>query len=130
MAGEVSDRLIDQRLRNRILEAIEILADGDDGVRNVGFQDYFEGFYGFIPHRDDGNLPVNSAFSAEERALVRKLSAILDDACDATPHDMTDEEFIATGWPTRVRPMASQALAQMQKRGRFREDKEEEAPSG
>ena len=28
-----SDRLIDQRIRNRIMEALETLADGDEGVR-------------------------------------------------------------------------------------------------
>ena len=37
-----SEHLVEQRLRNRVIEALEALADGDDGVMAVGFFDVIE----------------------------------------------------------------------------------------
>jgi hypothetical protein len=54
MDNEISDRLLDQRCRNRIIEVIETLAAGDEGVRGVGAKEYFEQFYDWLPHRDHG----------------------------------------------------------------------------
>ena len=130
MEEQISHRLVDQRVRNRIMEVVETLADGDDGVRRASSKEYFESFYDFIPHRDDGRMYPNSAITNDELALLQKVSAILDDACDATPRDMTEEDFIATGWPRRIQPVAHEALSLMRDRGRFSEDREEENPSG
>ena len=124
-----SDRLIDQRIRNRIMEAVEILADGDEGVRRELPAEYFESFYDWIPHRGDGEMRFNSTMTDEERILLLEVSSILDDACDATTGNMTADEFIATGWPKRIQPVASKALGLMCERGRFSEAQEEDAPS-
>ena len=129
MEDEPSRRLVEQRIRNRIIEAVESLAEGDDGVLQVWPKDYFENFYDWIPHRDDGEMGPNSAITAEERALLLEVSSILDDACDATPGNMTADEFIATGWPTRIQSVAQRAIALMCRRGRFSEDHEESTPS-
>ncbi|BCK75151.1 hypothetical protein AA0242T_0033 [Acetobacter aceti NRIC 0242] len=129
MEDQPSDRLVDQRIRNRIMEAIETLADGDDGARREWPNGYFESFYDWIPHRDDGKMPTISTVSADERSLLTKVSRLLDDACDATPKNMTADELIATGWPKRIEPMAMQALNLMRQRGRFSEEQEEETPS-
>jgi hypothetical protein len=51
-------------------------------------------------------------------------------ACAATPQMCTDDEFIESGWPAKIQPAATQALDVMRARGRFREDAEEEIPSG
>lgn len=125
---EPSDRLIHQRCRNRIMEALHTLADGDAGVREAG-SNFFEDFYDWIPHRDHGEMAHNSAVTPEERALLHRVSAILDDACDAKPRDMEPEDFVATGWPKRIQAVATEALALMRARGRFSEDVEEETPS-
>lgn len=124
-----SDRVIDQRIRNRIMEAVLSLADGDEGVREQGADEYFERFYDWIPHRDHGAMRPNSAVTAGEKALLLKVSNILDDACDATPRNMTDDEFIATGWPKRIQPVAEKTLILMRDRGRFSEEWEEDEPS-
>jgi len=129
MEDKPSDRIIDQRIRNRIMEAVTTLAAGDDGVRRVSPAEYFESFYDWIPHRGDGEMRPNSAITADERALLLDLSSILDDACDATDGNMTADEFIATGWPKRIQPVALKALNPMRERGRFSEEKEEDAPS-
>lgn len=111
------------------MEAVETLADGDDGVRREWPQDYFENVYDWIPHRDDGEMPSISTLSAEERDLLTRVSGLLDDASDATPKNMTADELIATGWPGRIQPVALQALNLMRKRGRFSEEQEEDTPS-
>jgi hypothetical protein len=95
-------------------------------VRRVWPTEYFESFYDSIPHRDDGGIPANSAVTADEGASLLELSGVLDDACDATPANMTAEEFIATGWPKRIQPVALKALKLMRGRGRFSEEKEED----
>ena len=129
MEEQLSDRLVDQRIRNRIMEAVETLADGDEGVRRESPGEYFESFYDWIPHRDNGGMHPNSAISPDEEALLLEISGILDDACDATPCNMTADELIATGWPNRIQPFARKALDLMRVRGRFSEENEEDAPS-
>ncbi|MGH3266962.1 MAG: hypothetical protein ACRDNS_33840 [Trebonia sp.] len=65
---------------------------------------------------------------AEVTELERVLGVMLD-AVAATPTFYTDDEFIASGWPQRIQPIAARALATMLGRGRFREDVEEDAAS-
>jgi hypothetical protein len=129
MEDQPSDRIIDQRVRNRIMEAVQTLADGDDGVRRELQVEYFESFYDWIPHRGDGAMRPNSAITAEEQAVLLEVSSILDDACDTTPRHITADELIATGWPKRIQPVALKALNLMRDRGRFSEEREEDAPS-
>ena len=131
MAEDPSDRLVDQRIRNRIIEAIEVLADGDEGVRGMGPNEYFEGFYDWVPHRDEDRRRFpNATIVPAEQAAIEEVSAILDDACDATPGTMSVEEFIGTGWPGRIQPVACRVLALLEGRGRFSEESEEDEPSG
>ena len=85
MEERLSDRLIDKRFRNGIMEAVSLLARGDDGVRCGGFVEYFETFYYYIPHRDHGGMYPNSSISPRERDSLLELSNILDDAFDETP---------------------------------------------
>ena len=120
-----SERLIDQRVRNRIMEAVHTIADGEEGVRREWPGEYFESFYTWIPHHNDGDMQPNSAISPEERTGLLELSAILDEACDATPKIMSADEFIDTGWPKRMQPTAQKVLRLMLARGRFSEHREE-----
>lgn len=128
MADQPSERIIDQRIRNRIMEAIHTLAEGNDGVQKVWPDEYFESLYTWIPHRDDGAMPPNSVIPADEREQLQAVSFILDDACDATPAIMTADEFIATGWPAEIQPIAQAALNIMTARGRYSEQTEEVEP--
>lgn len=123
MNDEPSKRIVDQRVRNRVIDALETLASGDGGVREVWPTEYFEGFYDFIPY--GGEPHPNSCISFEERAALSAVSKIVDEACDATPPVMTADELIATGWPERIRPIAQAALSLMESRGRFSEEVEE-----
>jgi len=128
--SEVSQRLIDQRCRNRIMECLLSFADADNAdLRRWGASEYFEGFYDWVPHRDHGGMLPNSALTPNERRLVAEVSSMVDDACDATPVDITADELIASGWPERIRPIARRVLDVMLQRGRFDEEREEQEPS-
>ncbi|MDX8538756.1 hypothetical protein RFM23_14130 [Mesorhizobium abyssinicae] len=128
MEEKPSDRIIDQRIRNRIIEAVHTLAQGNDGVLAVWPTEYFESFYDWIPYGGQLRHP-NSTISAEEQARLSDVSRLLDQACDATPQIMTADELIASGWPELIQPVAQEALRLMLKRGLFSEDQVEEEPS-
>ena len=128
--NDVSRRLIDQRCRNRIMECLLSFADTDnENLKRWGAGEYFDSFYDWVPHRDDGGMLANSALTAKEQALVAEVSRMVDDACDATPQDITVNELIASGWPARISPLARRALDLMLERGRFDEEREEPEPT-
>ena len=110
------------------MEELLGLASGDEHVRDSGAGEYFEAFYDYVPHRRDG-IRLNSAMTQNEADLVLKVSVALDAACDSTPKMVSVDELIATGWPERIKPLAQAALEEMQKRGRFSEELEEDEPS-
>ena len=127
MEPEPSERVIDQRRRNRFIEALEYLAQGDDGVRLQGLTEYLEGFYDFVRHRRQGGLSPNTAMNAEEWVLAQDITNLMHSAYDEPASD--DAAFIATGWPKRIQPVALQALKIMLERGKFDEEIEEREPS-
>jgi hypothetical protein len=124
-----SERLVLQRLRNRVMESLEVLADGDEGVRALGNGEYFEQFFDTINDDAPWRWRAWSTFTSAEVAALEKVLRVLLDACAATPRVCGDDEFIASGWPGRIEPIAGTTLALMRARGRFHEDHEEDAPS-
>ncbi|MEG3143070.1 hypothetical protein U1839_00255 [Sphingomonas sp. RT2P30] len=121
-----SERVVDQRIRNRIMEAVDTLALGRAGVREVGADDYFEYFYDWVR---DGVPNDNSAMTDQERTGLANLGRLVNIACDATRPIHDDEELIATGWPDRLAPEAQTVLALFNERGRFPEDDEHHEPA-
>jgi hypothetical protein len=128
MTERPSDRLVEQRIRNRIMEAVLTLAQGDEGVRREWPGEYFESFFDFVPYGSTA-WSSNTALNEREKAKLLELAGLVDQACDAT-RTLTDaEELIATGWPSKIQPLARQTLNLFLERGRFDEQKEEETPS-
>ena len=117
-------------MRNRAMEALVALSEGDSGVRSVGVGEYVNEFFDVI----DDDIPWHwrdwSCFTPDEVEHLDAVHGLLKAACAATPRIDTDDDFIASGWPDRIQPAARTALKAMQARGRFREDVEEETPSG
>lgn len=135
-APNPSERVVEQRLRNRAIDALETLAEGDDGVRSMGVGEYVEEFFDVIDDRSPWRWRTWSVFNADE---VHALGVVLDllvRACDETTQvptpegifDDDNEDFIRTGWPFRIQPAASAALDLMLARGRFSEEHEEVEP--
>jgi len=125
-----SKRLVEQRLRNRAMEALVALSQGDAGVRSVGVGEYVEQFFDTIDDDSPWHWRDWSCFTPEEVERLDAVHGLLKTACAATPQITSDEDdFIASGWPSRIQPAARTALDVMQARGRFHEDVEEETPS-
>ena len=120
-----SDRTLDQRRRNRIIGVVGWLADARGFLASVGFVEFFEQFYDFVPHANDGAIPQNSTFTEEEYHFLGELRDVMDAACDATPSEMSEADFLLTRWPDRIQPVARATLSKLEERGRFSEDHEE-----
>jgi hypothetical protein len=127
VAARISHRLLEQRIRNRVLDALLLLADGEATVRGWGFAEYFEKFYDWFPCESPWDPP--STMTAEEIAATRSVLALMNNALSATPKIMPDEEFVRSGWPERITPMAREAASVFLARGRFDEETEEDEPS-
>ena len=125
----VSKRLMEQRMRNRAMEALENLCDGDAGVRSIGLIEYVEQFFDII--NDD--IPMRwrdwSSFTPDEVQALDEVLRLLNAACAATPKLTSDDAFIASGWPIKLQPASILASDLMRASGRFREDIEEDQPS-
>lgn len=125
-----SVRVVEQRVRNRIIECLEYLAMGDKGVRRISAQEYFNWFDGWV-HRHKSTFGL-STLNVDEKSILLNVLNLMDAAArkpdreDALGDD--DESFIATGWPARIAPVAAEALAVFERRGRFSEDVEEVQP--
>jgi hypothetical protein len=125
MTEEPSERLIEQRIRNRIYEILEILADCDAGVDLVGIKGYFDLFEDFV-HRPSIEAGT-SALSRDERAIVLEIAEFLEAACETNP-DFTKAEFIESDWPGKIAPTARNARELFLERGLFSEKVEEVEP--
>ncbi|RWX05180.1 hypothetical protein EHI45_30810 [Rhizobium leguminosarum] len=128
MGEEVSERVIEQRLRNRIIETIEVLAGGNQGLIDVNYNEFFEGFY---DQWHGGHLAVkpNSAITEEEERAVDALGLMLESITKETSHFRSEAEYLQSGCAERIKPVAQKALKLFLSRGRFREDLEEPSPT-
>ena len=126
MDETVSDRLLDQRLRNRMMEELLGLVDWEDFI-GWGADEYFNSFFDSFP--DAPPLPSNSALTAAERSALTDVLELMNRAANATARHLTEDELIESGWPERIKPVAAKALAMMVARGRFSDEVEEELPS-
>jgi hypothetical protein len=80
-----SERLVEQRLRNRAIEALETLSDGDRGVRAVGVVEYVEQFFDVIDDVAPWHWREWTCFTAHEVQALAKVQQVLTEACAATP---------------------------------------------
>lgn len=126
MKDAVSDRLLDQRLRNRFIEELLCLVDWEETL-TWGAGEYFNSFFDFFP--DEPPLPPNSVLTDEERSALTKVLALMNMALDSTSPLVGEAELIDSGWPENIKPIAQKALALMLQRGRFSEEIEEAEPS-
>ena len=124
-----SERVVAQRVRNRIMEELLGLASGDAEVSEVGPVEWFEMFFDWFPY--EGEPTWYPAMTAEEESAVRAVCKLMQLAIadPIIPKNPTAEQITSSGWPNRIAPFAQKALDVMLKRGRFSEEVEEEEPS-
>ena len=125
-----SERLVAQRVRNRIMEEIWGLSRGNGEVAECGPVEWFETFFDWFPY--EGEPKWYPAMTPEEASAVREVCGLMQQAISdrRIPKNPTVEEITRTGWPERVAPVARRVSDLMLQRGRFSENEEEEVPSG
>jgi hypothetical protein len=84
-ADEPSERVILQRMRNRAIEALDTLADADEGVRALGVVEYVEEFFDVIDDRAAWYWKTWSTLTAEEVAAIDRVQQLVLEACAAAP---------------------------------------------
>lgn len=126
---QVSERLIHQRLRNRIIEAVSIVCEGDEIIREIGAAEYFNTFFDFEDCFDDPNNPCLSTLNFQETKQLFALNAVMHWACSSTDNKINDLELIQSGWPKKIIPFAKETLELLLIRGRHSEDFEEQKAS-
>jgi hypothetical protein len=113
------------------MEAVLAHAAWHDSLKQTDVYEHFESFFDAFPF--EGEPYPNEALTEKERAAVTSVHALVKQAYDWLPHikrhHATWDEYIASGWPQRIEPVAEGALKLMLNRGRFSEEHEEEAPS-
>jgi hypothetical protein len=126
--AEASKRVIDQSLRNRIMEELLGLSAGDENVVSAGADEWFESFFDYFPY-DGSEYSTCGAVSESEMLVLVPVVEAMQEALQDVPDDVTGEVLIASGWPTRIAPMAKLALEVLLTRGTFSEEIEEDEPS-
>ena len=113
-----SQRVVEQRLRNRAMEALETFAAGNDDLRRVGVVEYVEEFFDVINDEVPWHWQEWTCLTPEEVQALDEIQKLLKAACGATPQVCSDDLFIASGWPARIQPVAAAPMAWQN--GRFR----------
>jgi hypothetical protein len=125
----VSAQLVLQRVRNRILECLELACSRDAqlayqapapvSVANELFNQWNDWFPG------DPSSLVDPVFTADERAALTRFHAALNKAADLVPHTVPDLAIFQTlpAWSI-IQRAATEALCAFAHRGRLREDVE------
>ncbi|GBE64523.1 hypothetical protein MFM001_09850 [Mycobacterium sp. MFM001] len=108
------------------MEAVELLADGDDGVRSDPCC-YYNLFFDYISDKVTREWRAWSTLSPKEVRQLEGLQALLIESL-ATTRLMGTEELIASGWPTRIAAVAGPVWEEMKARGRFDEEVEQSDP--
>jgi hypothetical protein len=124
-----SERLVEQRVRNRIMEELSGLSRGGADVIESGPTEWFESFFDWFPY--EGEAGPSSAMTPDEASAVREVLVLMQRAASdpKIPKSPTVDEVARSGWPRRVAPVAKRALDLMLQRGRYSEEVEEAEPS-
>jgi hypothetical protein len=123
-----TERVVLQRMRNRAIEAVQLLAEGDAGVRSVGANEWINQFFDIVDDDSPGQWRSWSVWTREEVMRLGELHDLVLEVCRQTPQVLDDDMFVAAGWPSTIAPAARAAETVLRARGRFSEDAEETEP--
>ena len=125
---KASERVVEQRVRNRIMEELSSLSEGNKGVAASGGGEWFETFFDWFPY--EGEPHWYPAMTPQEAKAVREVCKLMQQAlAEKTYRNPSVDEVIRTGWPERIAPVAKDTLDLMLQRGWFSEEVEEAEPS-
>jgi hypothetical protein len=133
MPEDVSARLVAQRIRNRIMELMRGLEEGESYLRTIGVDEWINRFFDWMPLNDEEPLS-NSAMTEAERQAVSSVRELMIQAAQESNgfsgdwHEQS-ERLIASGWVWRAQQAGHNTLTLMLSRGYYSEDLEESEPS-
>ena len=120
--SEISETLLKQRLRNRIMESLDAFAD-EDTVGEEGTGEIIEIWYDYV---DDDHLGFydNPVFSAEEINAIKRFHYLLENTYQKVPSTWELDELNGCKEWSELVVLAREGLAIFNKRGLFDEEKE------
>ncbi|MBL4826134.1 MAG: hypothetical protein JKY66_00205 [Spongiibacteraceae bacterium] len=120
--SEISDTLLKQRLRNRIIESLDAFAD-EETVSAVGTDEIIEIWY---DHMDDDSLSFYDApvFSSEEINAVKRFHNLLESTYKKVPGTWKLEELADCNEWSALVAAACEEHAIFMGRGLFDEERE------
>ncbi|WP_146132753.1 hypothetical protein [Hasllibacter halocynthiae] len=123
---EISKQLLYQRLRNRVIELLDLYSSLDD-IATLGAFETIDMVDDWLP-LDYAAAP--KVFSEKERVVIAKFLMLSNAAADATDEDTWKVDWFRDSeeW-VNVSRFSEQALAVFCERGRFSEESEEDFPS-
>ena len=119
---EISRQLLYQRLRNRLIELLDMYSSLGD-IATLGAYEMIELVGDLLPLDYDEAPKV---FSEKEKEAISKFAELAEKASDATKEDTWSVDWFKTSeeWVS-VSNFAKQALVIFSERGRFSEEHEE-----
>lgn len=119
---DISQQLLYQRLRNRVIELLEMHSSFED-IAALGAFEMINMVDDWLP-LDYSEAP--KVFSEKEKEVVSQFIEFAEVAAEATNSDTWDVEYFkgAEEW-VRLSEFSKNALAIFEKRGRFSEETEE-----
>jgi len=122
--AEVSEVLLKQRVRNRIMEVIDVLAEPED-IARLGLFEVINLWNDFGPGQGDTEWYSGPVFTTEEIALINQVELSVEKVARANKTDLFElEDILASPEIRPLIPTAREAREVFNRRGTFSEDTE------
>lgn len=120
--AEISDKILLQRLRNRVMECLEMLSDGVS-VDQIGTDEVINSWYDQV---DEERLSFfrEAVFTDQELNALMKVMEVMEANFEAVPSTWNQRDVTFSEPWSKIVLAANQALLVFEKRGRFDEDQE------
>ena len=120
--NEISDTLLNQRLRNRIIEVLEMFAD-EAFVEKFGTDEIIESWYDFVD--EDRFEYINEpVFTKNEINSIKRFLNLLESSFESVPTTWTISELDNNKPWNNLVSAAKEELEIFMERGRLDEEKE------
>src|ERR1700759_3914260 len=99
-----SERLVAQRIRNRIMEEVWGLSRGNAGVHDAGAVEWFETFFYWFSFEVEPQLdpPMTAVEESADRTVCKLMQHAVADP--VIPRNPTVEDVTNSGCPERIAP--------------------------